>query len=267
MLPNGGPACEAHGAPFGHFAETVDVPWEYSILEDRADCVSIGLSIRTCRMPFLLQKKLELRSGIPALFIEERLMNESQETLWFMWGHHPVVGPPFLDETCRLDAPSSKVEVLHAEGGPDHRMRLHQRGDWPVIQDRDGQPLDLRTIPPRTIRTLDNFYLSEFEDGWIAVTNTQKKMGFGLAWDARVFRYVWVWEAFGGGIGYPWYGRTYNLGIEPWTSYPCAGLAEAIKRGTAVRLMGGQSLDAWLTAVAYTERDAVHLVSRDGIVQ
>jgi hypothetical protein len=81
-----------------------------------------------------------------------------------------------------------------------------------------------------------------------------------------VFRYTWVWQAFGGGIGYPWYGRTYNMGIEPWTSFPCGGLNEALQRGTALQIGPGEQLSTWLTAVAYTDADVVSSIKRDGTV-
>jgi galactose mutarotase-like enzyme len=266
VLPNGGPACEYKGAQLGFYAETTNVPWDYRVLEDTPERVTVTLWVRTYRTPFLLQKTLTLEKDKPTLFVEECLTNEGNETMEFMWGHHPVVGHPFLDGTCRISAPASKVEVLHDEDGPDYRMGLHQVGHWPTIKDRAGQPLDLRNVPPPSSRTMDNCYLSEFEVGWIAVTNTARRVGFGLAWDPQVFRYVWLWQALGGGIGYPWYGRTYNMGIEPWTSYPCAGLTEAIRRGTAMQLKPGQSKKAWLTAVTYTDLEEVVHIDRNGAV-
>jgi hypothetical protein len=183
-----------------------------------------------------------------------------------MWGHHPVVGAPFLDETCRLYAPPCRVEVLHAEDGPDHRMGLHQTGDWPVILDRAGQPMDLTRIPPASGRTMDNCYLKEFQQGWLAVVKPGPRVGFGLAWDPQVFRYVWVWQALGGGIGYPWYGRTNAMAIEPWSSYPCSGLSEAVANGSSLRLEAGARLDAWLTAVAFSGVESVAGIQADGQV-
>jgi hypothetical protein len=266
VLPNGGPACDYKATPLGFYAETVNLPWECRVLDDRPERVSVALWVRTYRTPFLLQKTLTLETGLPALFIEEQLMNEGQEPMDFMWGHHPVVGPPFLDDSCRIAAPDCKVQVLHDEDGPDYRMGLHQIGRWPVIKDRQGKPLDLRPVPPPSGRTMDNCYLSEFDQGWIAINNTRRKIGLGWAWDAAVFRYVWVWEALGGGHGYPWFGRTYNIGLEPWTSFPCAGLNAAIERGTAMRIDAGQSLDAWLTATVIVGHEDVTHIARDGSV-
>jgi len=266
VLPNGGPPAEFKGAALGTFAETINVSWEYRILEDEPERVSVALWIKTYRTPFLLRKTLTLEQGRAALLIEEELTNQGHETLDFMWGHHPVVGAPFLDETCRLSAPTSRVEVLHDEDGPDHRMGRHQVGRWPIILDRDGAPLDLRQIPPPSSRTMDNCYLSEFDEGWIAVSSARRKLGFGLAWNPDVFRYIWLWQALGGGIGYPWYCRTYNMGIEPWTSFPCAGLAEAVQRGTALQIGPGERLATWLTAAAFTGIDTVSGIRRDGTV-
>ncbi len=266
VLPNGGPRCQYKGADFGNFAETINIPWKYRILENTPQQVRVGLWVRTYRTPFLLQKTLTIKTGLPSLYINERVTNEGMEPMDFMWGHHPVVGSPFLDETCRLYAPDCTVEVFNDEDGPDHRMGLHQQGKWPFIKDREGSQLDLRTIPPITGKTMDNCYLKDFKDGWIAIYNPTLNLGFGLVWDPSVFRYTWIWQALGGGIGYPWYGRTYNIGIEPWTSYPCVGLADAVAQGTAARLDPGSSLDAWLTATVFIESNEILRIKPDGVV-
>ena len=92
-------------------------------------------------------------------------------------------------------------------------------------------------------------------------------LGFGLAWDPRVFRYIWIWQALGGGIGYPWYGRTYNMGLEPWSSYPCSGLEDVVKRGTQLCLKPGEHIDVWLTAAALAGVESVSRIERDGTVR
>jgi hypothetical protein len=266
VLPNGGPACEYKGASLGFFAETTNIPWSCKILEDTPERISVGLWVRLARLPLLLQKTLTLVSGKAALFVEERVTNEGNEPVDFMWGHHPVVGAPFLDESCRISAPDCTVEVFHAEDGPDHRMGLHQTGRWPFILDREGSSLDLRKVPSPAGRTMDNCYLYGFDQGWISVTNLRQGIGFGLAWDPTVFRYIWLWQALGGGLGYPWYGRTDNIGIEPWSSYPCSGLQECVRNGTALKLEAGRSLASWVTAVAYPGDQEISCIARDGTI-
>ena len=46
--------------------------------------------------------------------------------------------------------------------------------------------------------------------------------------------YLWYWQEFGASEGYPWYGRHYNIGLEPFSSYPTDGLAEAVANGSAL---------------------------------
>jgi hypothetical protein len=266
VVPNGGPACEYKGAPLGFFGETINIPWQHKVLVNEPEQVTVRFWVNTYRTPFLVEKTLTLKTGEPALFIEERLTNQGRETADFVWGHHPVVGAPFLDETCRISAPDCEVEVFHAEDGPDHRMGLHQAAAWPIIQDRNGRPLDLRVVPGPESGTMDNCYLKHLAAGWVAVHSQRLNLGFGLAWDVDVFRYAWIWQAFGGGVGYPWYGRTYCLGLEPWTSYPCVGLADAIANGTARQLEAGESLEAWLTAVLFRDCPEVQSITREGRV-
>ena len=45
-----------------------------------------------------------------------------------------------------------------------------------------------------------------------------------MAWDEKLFQYLWMWQVYGGHNDYPWYGRTYNVALEPFTSYPPAGI-------------------------------------------
>lgn len=265
-VPNAGPACTYKGAPLGFFAETINMPWHYKILQDNPDCVQVALWARTYRTPFILRKTLTLKSNIAALFIEEQLENDSKEDMDFMWMHHPVLGAPFLDETCRIDCPDCKVNVWIDEDGPGYRMELNQESRWPFVNGLNGEKIDLRKVLNRDAGTMDNTYLSEFKEPWISVTNPTKKLGFGLAFDPELWRYILLWQGYGGGSGYPWFHRTYHLGVEPWSSYQCAGLENAINNRTARILKAGDSIKTWLTAVIYQGDGQTNRISRDGKV-
>jgi hypothetical protein len=251
----------------GFFGETLNVPWETKILEDTPQRVSIGFYFKTYRTPLVIQKVLTIESMKPVLFINEQITNIGGEELEFAWGHHPVVGAPFLDHTCRLSMAECMVEVYHDEDGPGNRMALHQKAPWPEIKDVNGNPLDLRVIPGPESNSIDNCYLAGFKDeAFCAVTNPGKKVGFGLAWNHKVFRYFWLWQAFGGGDGWPWYHNSYQMAIEPWTSYPCTGIEDIIKRGTTVKIKPGESISSWISAVAYVGDRDVSSIKKDGTV-
>jgi hypothetical protein len=59
--------------------------------------------------------------------------------------------------------------------------------------------------------------------------------------------FVWYWQEFGGTTGYPWYGRNYNVGLEPFSSAPSLGLAEAAANGSALTLEPGEERRFWLS--------------------
>jgi hypothetical protein len=77
---------------------------------------------------------LSLRRDVGALFIQERLVNESPVEFAVMWGHLPAFGEPFLDESCVVHAPAHKVEALDF-----HSNGLWERGhdfEFPMVKSR-----------------------------------------------------------------------------------------------------------------------------------
>jgi len=102
--------------------------------------------------------------------------------------------------------------------------------------------------------------------GWYALTNQDTQVGFALWWSLETFPYLWIWRQFNQSAGYPWYGRVYTMALEPWSSYPSAGLLQAIDNGTARVLEPQQSLRASLRAIAYQGIRRVDDVSSSGEV-
>ena len=74
-----------------------------------------------------------------------------------------------------------------------------------------------------------------------------------MNWDDRVFPYLWVWEPDCGAMGYPWYGRNYTLGMEPW-SHLSENLEEVVKEGTGILIKPGESILTHLEAYVCTEK-------------
>ena len=262
-LPNGGWASTYKGANLGLHGEIANIPWQYSILEDSPERIEVKFWVRTYRTPFYLEKFLSLEGNSPILHIKEKLINEGEEEMDLMWGYHPAFGPPFLSEHCRVDVPARKVEVC-SECAPNSRLKPGEKFSWPNGKGKNGKAVDLSRIPPASIKAADMVYLLDLKEGWYAITNTQKKVGFGLHWPKEIFPYLWYWQDYQGEFGYPLYGRTYVVALEPFTSYPRFGLAEAIKRGTQMKLAAGKSVLVELKAVAYEGIERVKGITEQG---
>ncbi|MBI2843823.1 MAG: DUF4432 family protein [Armatimonadetes bacterium] len=251
VLPNGGFPCIYKGIDFGLHDETPLLPWSCVILEDTPDSVSARCWVRTRLTPFYVEKTLTLRSGEATLTIEEEVINEGEEELELTWGHHVALGEPFLDETCELTVPARTVITHPVEWSANNRLKPDQKCPWPNVTGKNGGVIDLTRIPSREAKAEDQAYLTDLDEGWYALTNTSRNVGFALSWPKDVFPYIWFWQVYKGGFGYPWYGRTYNIGLEPFSSYPNTGLEGANKTGTQIRLGPGESIKATLKASVF----------------
>lgn len=267
IFPQGGEASSCKEAEWGLHGEVSIIPWQYQIIKDEIDEVSVKFWVRTYRTPFLLEKTLTMKRNQSVLFIDETVTNEGNEEMDFMWGHHPAFGEPFLDEHCVIDIPALKVETAD-DVLTTNRLRPAVYNDWPLVTGmEDNAKVDLSKIPPKSSNTMDMAFITELQDGWYGLTHTKKKVGFGMRWDKEVFPHVWYWMVFGGGVGYPWYGRTYNLALEPWTSYAITGgFQQIIKEGMQKKLPAKGQLKTQLLAIVYTGFEGISKISLDGTV-
>jgi hypothetical protein len=266
VLPAAGWATEPYlGTYQGLHGEASLLPFEATIQEDTPDAVSLRTRVRLYRSPLALERTMSLARDRAALFIKERLVNESESEYAIMWGHHPALGAPFLNEHCVFQAPAKKVEVLAY-----HKNGLWEPGgdyDFPMVPNRrTGKLQDVTKVLPRSTRSVDVVFFKELEEGWYTIRNQDTGAGFGMAWDNALFKFLWMWQVYGGHDEHPWYGRTYNVALEPFTSYPPAGIQNAIKNGTALRMKPAEVIDTELVAVAYEKGEAKG-IRRDGSIE
>lgn len=266
VLPSAGWAEEPYlGTYQGLHGEVSLIPFDARIAEDSPELVTLETSVRTYRSPLALTRRMSLRGNKPALFIEERLENESVGEFAVMWGHHPTFGAPFLDETCVVHTRARAVDVL----------AFHPNGLWEPGEDyefplapnrRTGEREDVTRVRPRKQRSVDVIRFKGLAEGSYGLTSERLGIGIGMAWDAELFPSLWMWQVYGGHDDYPWYGRTYNCALEPFTSWPPAGIQNALANGTARVLAPAEVIETDLVAVAY-ERDGPLRIRRDGSVE
>lgn len=134
-----------------------------------------------------------------------------------------------LGATCRvgwavpfpgLQVRSSRCNGVCAGGWryKNRRLRSAQFERFSNIVDRRGRFVDLHSFPAKSARVQDYCVFEGMREGWYAVTNQDLGVGFALVYPPKTYPYLWYWQVFGGGSGWPWYRRTYNVGLEPFTS-------------------------------------------------
>lgn len=266
IFPSGGEPNTYAGVEWGQHGELWSLPCEVSIDEYRPGQVTVHLECRMTKLPLRLNKTLFIRQNEPILHIEETVTNESDQPVEFMWGHHPAVGAPFMNGDCILDIPGNKCEGASVKDNPAARLGYRTQYDYPITTDKNGKPIDLSIVPPPSSKQSDEFWLSGLTEGWCALTDTKRKVGFGLAWDLSVFSSLWIWEEFGGTADEPWNNECYVMGIEPWSSYALEGLAEAARRNTQLTLLAHGTKTSWLKAIAYEGTSRVARIDENGTV-
>ena len=266
VLPGGGFPSRYRGAEMGLHAEVNTLPWDCAIVEDTPDRVSLRCWVRTYRTPFFFEKTMTLTSGSAVLETSSALTNEGEEPAHCVWGEHIALGAPLLSADSVIDLPGGRIINHPEEFHANNRLKAGTESEWPWTEGKDGSRIDLSKVPPKSAGFYDQSYIVDMPEGWYALTNQREGIGFGVVYPTEVFRYLWYWQSLGGGTGYPFYGRTYNVGLEPFTSYTNEGLGSAIENGTALELAAGQKVEAEHKAVVYTGTQRVRKIELDGTV-
>ena len=263
IAPTGGPPQTYANADLGQHTEATLMPWDAVIVEDSPEKVTAKFTVRTVRTPFWIEKMVSLEAGSPVVTVTDTLTNQAEENAEAQWGQHVALGDPFVTPNCRLDM--APADHFVPERGGDRLLDGHV-GKWPTAVDPDGNEVDLTSFPPKSDRVEDYSVFKNQKEGWYAVTNPDRGVGFGLAYPVDTFKYLWYWQVFGGGSGYPWYGRSYNVGLEPFTSLS-AGIPEpGSDQRTSIIFKPGETRSATVKAVVYESTTGVSRISPNGDV-
>jgi len=269
ILPNFGYSVEYRGIEEGLNGEICLIPWEFQILEDGPSKISIKFMVRTCRTPFYLEKTLTLCSNDPKLYVSEKLKNEGYTDIELNWVHHPTFGGSFLDDSVVAYLP--KNEVKYVMPSKNEKTDLTQElnyGTWPVFKSADNKNMDFSKSPTlfNDNQHMDDCCFGELEEGWYALTNFNKKVGFGMRWDKKVFPYIWMWRMYGKGVKEgPWWGRVECLAMELCSSLVLdGGLDLSVKNNTALKMKPQQEIETSFMAIAYEKSDNVQKINELG---
>jgi galactose mutarotase-like enzyme len=256
VFPSGGAPSSYLGASFGQHGEVANLPWDYELVEDPENAVAVRFSVRGQKMPFHLEKKLSLRSSETTLALEEEATNESGVPVRAMWGQHVALGRPFLEEGCKIRLPHGVTVIPHAESiHPEaRRVRGNEHHAWPTAAGPSGEEVDLSVLPERGTPS-EMLYLTELPEGRYEVENPRTGLTLRVEWDLETMPYLWYWQEFGASGFYPWYGRHYNIGLEPFSSYPTNGLQQAVENDTALRFDPGEKKQFWMRVEVMDRRE------------
>lgn len=227
--------------------------WE---IDSSTDSVTLRLVATGHVTPTRIEKHLTLPADAPKLCLHHRIEHTGDHAFDFLWSQHPAlrVGP-----THAYIIPAASGVI--GSPGMSRLSREPARFDWPRVPGRDGTPFDYRQMPDRVGEGgYEMLYLDGLDAGWYAVIDRASRSGFGLSFDSRLFKTLWIFASHGG-----WRGLRLAI-VEPSTGWPCEleGLAAA---GRFMRLSPGQTIETQTTAVILTGCDNVRRIDPQGRVE
>jgi len=244
LFPAIGASSPYMGVKLPYHGEVHSLNWDVQVEKDSEEEVVVKFSVRTPRSPYLLEKWMTIRADEPALYIREKVTNIGQVPLQFMWGHHPALGVPFLDDSCTIELEGDNIR-LHPYPGTE----LDADGEyhWPNGKLADGTAIDLRRILGPEKKCNMEFGVTGLSRGHVEIQNHNYNLAFGMDWNIDQLPCLWFWEPDCGCAEYPTFGRDYCLGVEPWTLLP-GDLADFAARGEGVHIAPGESKELELKA-------------------
>ncbi len=242
LLPNGGDAAVEHGVEWGFHGEAGLVEWR--IEEVGPTAASFSTSLITA--PLEVSRAVHLEHN--AFIVEERVTNLGSDAIEVMWGHHPAFGSPFLEPGCRIE--TSAATFTADDRAPGAGLEPGRSSAWPRAELAGGGSIDLDVIPAvRETRAVLG-YLSDFEAGSYRVVNPRLGLAVEIRWPFELFPTAWFWQELNASPDYPWYRRAYTTALEPNTTAPAQGIANArAKGGVPLLLTPGSSATAVLEAI------------------
>ena len=235
IFPNGGAPSQVSEISFGQHDEIALLAWDYTIEKDNSDEVSVKFFVETKKTPFRVSKTFSLKKQEKKCIIEENIENLSSDQWKVMWGAHFSFGAPLLDSNATITLPKGGRVIPHPESisPAGRRVGSVQRFDWPIGKSADNKNIDFSKLPKAKTQS-EMLYIENLSQPWYQIENSEKKIGAKVSWDLELMPYLWFWQEYGSSSDYPWYGKHYNIGLEPFSSYPTNGLSEAIANGTAL---------------------------------
>ncbi|MFC5650579.1 DUF4432 family protein [Paenibacillus solisilvae] len=270
VFPAGSSASTYKGAIQGMHGEVSLMAWDYEVILDTPEEVALVIRVETQRLPFRMEREMLLKRDSGALEIRETVENLSPQPLHCMWGQHPALGEPLLGPETELYLPPCRVFRSPVGKDPTGQTVSGTFGTWPYLTGKDGQPVDLRRMPPREQPASDMLFASELTEGWVAACNQRLGMGFGMSWPLRDWPYLWIWKELGGSTEAPWFGRAYTLGLEPFSSVPDSelpGLAGAVANGTAPLFAPYERRSITYHALAFPYEGSLQRITPEGQVE
>jgi hypothetical protein len=225
LVPNAGAACIVDDVPLPFHGE-----WSRTHVTVTERAENRVVMVAGTRLPLVVERDVRVVADPDRVLVRTTVSNPSDRVVPFVWGEHPAFAAEHGDV---IDLPPAGV--LAVDGTP--------LGAWPPVTDRGRLDRIDATRPVESVH-----FVVGLCAGWAALR--RRDLGVALAWDVADFPGVWLWHEIGS-PGFPFYGRSSIVAIEPAVCWPGDGLAGAVARGQALTLPPGDSRSTTVAVIPF----------------
>ncbi|MBC7464232.1 MAG: DUF4432 family protein [Actinobacteria bacterium] len=257
VLPTAQYPVEYKAAPIGAHGEVAMLSWNYRVISDESDSISVEFFVDLRRFPLRLTRRMTLTDGV--LRMDESVENLSAEMIEFQWGHHLVLGGPFVDPGMEMIVNTGERIEIPSYPSPTYRYKVETESTWPSAYLADGSLADV-SIVGETDGTDGHLILGPMSDTTVIFRNHKFETDVKIAWDMKVFPYCWIWMVLGGIPQWPLWGRDRLVTLEPFSS-PVISLTDAIAQGSALKLNPKEKMRTWVLCEISAFSDSIESIS------
>jgi hypothetical protein len=176
LAPHVGAARELDGIEHPYHGEAAWRPWRMTAVTESSCTLEVVL--RT--VPLALRREFVLTDD--AILVTQHFINLSSSAVSFSWTEHPAIGDALIDETSEVSVGGHRVDVRFP---------------------RQGEGLS-------AFATFD-----ATGDGQFAIRNPRTRLEAVVEWDTELMPYATAWQEHNASQGFPWWGTTNTIGMEP----------------------------------------------------
>ena len=263
VLPTAQYPVEYKGAPIGAHGEVATLSWDYRIISDQPNELAVEFFVNLRRFLLRLTRRMTLTDG--ALRMDETVENLSPEIIEFQWGHHLVLGGPFVDPGMEMIISEGERIEIPNYPSPTYRYKVETETKWPNAYLADGSLADV-TVVGENDGTDGHLILGPMNNTAVIFRNRNLATDIKVAWDMKVFPYCWIWMVLGGIPQWPLWGRDRLVTLEPFSS-PVIPLTDAIAQGSALTLEPKGKMESWVLCEISDAPQSVGLNSNENGVK
>ncbi len=190
-LDRWGPATEAEQAHgMGWHGEATRVWWavDEDVRAENGDLVA-QMSAELPLAGLKVSRSIRMAQDQAIFAVAEAVTNTRHLGRVYNIVQHPTIGPPFLDESTRVDANGTRGFMQETPMPTPENPEVH----WPSALKKDGTEVDIRHLTDDASPAVVSYIIEE-EYGWTTAINASKGLLIGYIWPEEEYPWFDAWR-------------------------------------------------------------------------